>query len=927
MNQKYFAPFRLLSVLILSLSQLNGTAQTFWTETFGTGCNQGNQVTNYIGTNGSWGITNSGTNQTYSNKWFVSAMEAGTGLGNCGDGCANNTSLTNRTLHIGNDAVAALSVAADSGAVYHPGGTCTFGVCVATDVRAESPNINCTGQSNISLSFVYMEGGDAANDHATLWYHDGTSWSLIDSLPKTINCTSGEGMWTSFTTVLPSSANNNSNVKIGFRWINNDDGVGTDPSFAVDDITLSTSTVIPSPGYTVSDSTICSGVCINFIDTTTGNPTSWNWTFTGGSPSTSTLQNPSNICYSNPGTYDVKLVVANALGSDSVTMVGQIVVSSCAPVNGGFTVSDTTICTFSCVNFTDTSQNTPNSWNWSFPGAVPATSTVQNPTNVCYGSAGTYVAQLIVSNGLSTDTVTQNIHVSACPTPVAEFSASDSTLCVNDCISFTDLSTNNPVMWEWTFPGATPSSSNAQNPSGICYTSPGTYNVTLIASNGSGSDTLVKTMFIDVQNCAPPTVSFMASNTTFCANTCINFTDLSSGNPTNWVWEFPGGTPNVSVAQNPTGVCYNVPGTYDVILTAINQYGSSSDTLFNYITVNVCNPPISNFKADTTIICAGTCTNFTDLSLNGPTAWNWSFPGSLTPGSSFQNPGGICYPNPGTYTVSLIATNSLGSDTEIKTNYMTVVNCVPPVPSFYLPNDTICANTCIQPTNLSMGADSFLWVVEGANIFDSTDKIPYICFPDTGEFTIKLITKNMWGEDSAFATIYVDTVPVISVPNDTITINVGDDANLSVTTPPGGVVYWSPTFNLSCDSCPNPIAHPLTSMEYVVFYIDSNGCTGTDTVFVEVIQTNVAMVPGAFSPNGDGQNDYLYVRGSNIATFVFRVFDRYGAQIFETSSLDRGWNGRYNGSDVNTGVYFWYLDAYFKDGEHRVEKGHITLVR
>ena len=70
-----------------------------------------------------------------------------------------------------------------------------------------------------------------------MWYFDGATWTQIDNMPKTIVCGSGQGQWGTRTIVLPASANNNANVKIGYRWVNNDDGAGSDPSFAVDDIT------------------------------------------------------------------------------------------------------------------------------------------------------------------------------------------------------------------------------------------------------------------------------------------------------------------------------------------------------------------------------------------------------------------------------------------------------------------------------------------------------------------------------------------------------------------------------------------------------------------------------------------------------------------------------------------------------------------
>src|SRR6185295_9203182 len=74
-------------------------------------------------------------------------------------------------------------------------------------------------------------------------------------------------------------------------------------------------TLLPQPGLSVPDPTICEKFCLDYTDQSTNNPTSWLWTFAGGNPSTSTLQNPTQICYNLPGVYDVTLTASNAFGS------------------------------------------------------------------------------------------------------------------------------------------------------------------------------------------------------------------------------------------------------------------------------------------------------------------------------------------------------------------------------------------------------------------------------------------------------------------------------------------------------------------------------------------------------------------------------------------------------------------------------------
>jgi len=206
-----------------------------WEEDFGTGCNQGQLATAYAGPNGNWTMTNTGTNTATSNTWYVSAAENGMAPGQCGAGCGSN-----RTLHLG-----AVFLGADPGAAYYDSGLpsfcAAFGACGATDRRAESPAINATGYTDLTLTFDYIEGGNTT-DNATLWYNPGSGWVQLEDTPKTLCCGgvacngSLQGLWTSRTVSLPATADENPSFRFAFRWINNDDGIATDPSFAVDNI-------------------------------------------------------------------------------------------------------------------------------------------------------------------------------------------------------------------------------------------------------------------------------------------------------------------------------------------------------------------------------------------------------------------------------------------------------------------------------------------------------------------------------------------------------------------------------------------------------------------------------------------------------------------------------------------------------------------
>ena len=164
----------------------------------------------------------------------------------------------------------------------------------------------------------------------------------------------------------------------------------------------------------------------------------------------------------------------------------------------------------------------------------------------------------------------------------------------------------------------------------------------------------------------PPVADFSGSPLSGDAPLTVSFTDASSGSPTSWSWTFgDGGT---STEQSPAHV-YNDPGIYTVTLTATNTYGADGETKSNYITVTT--PyPVAAFYGDPTSGGAPLTVDFYDQTTNNPTSWSWNF-GDGVGTSTQQNPT-YTYTVDGSYTVTLVATNAYGSDTETKVDYITV---------------------------------------------------------------------------------------------------------------------------------------------------------------------------------------------------------------------------------------------------------------
>jgi len=90
---------------------------------------------------------------------------------------------------------------------------------------------------------------------------------------------------------------------------------------------------------------------------------------------------------------------------------------------------------------------------------------------------------------------------------------------------------------------------------------------------------------------------------------------------------------------------------------------------------------------------------------------------------------------------------------------------------------------------------------------------------------------------------------------------------------------------------------------------------------------SILFVPNIFSPNGDGQNDILFVRGEYIQEIIFRIYDRWGEKIFESNDINNGWDGNYKGKPLAVGVYTYYVKVKLNDGNDDIKKGNVSLVR
>ncbi|MEY3368871.1 MAG: hypothetical protein RI973_2026, partial [Bacteroidota bacterium] len=146
---------------------------------------------------------------------------------------------------------------------------------------------------------------------------------------------------------------------------------------------------------------------------------------------------------------------------------------------------------------------------------------------------------------------------------------------------------------------------------------------------------------------------------------------------------------------------------------------------------------------------------------------------------------------------------------------------------------------------------------------------------------------------------------------------------------------WSPADYLSCLDCPDPeVLLPATDITYTLTAISADGCSVSDEVSITVVKSRNIFVPNAFSPNNDGINDFVTVfTGPNVSRVrSFQVFDRWGNHLFQVADLkpndsSGGWDGKFRGELMDAGVYAWFAEVEFVDGEVFVLEGDVMLVR
>lgn len=227
--------------------------------------------------------------------------------------------------------------------------------------------------------------------------------------------------------------------------------------------------------------------------------------------------------------------------------------------------------------------------------------------------------------------------------------------------------------------------------------------------------------------------------------------------------------------------------------------------------------------------------------------------------------------------------------------------------------------------------DSIVWLPEGVQV-SGEDPRQATFAPDSNT----VVTAMVYFSDGCLSmdTIQVnipDALAELTITADRDTLLRGEKATLTASNSTLSSYSWEPAEYVDNPSSYETEVIPEQTTTFTLTAIDENGCEVQKTITIVVLSTECEppyiFVPRAFSPNGDGVNDVLYVRGESIDEVQLIVYDRWGEKVFETRNKDVGWDGTHHGKELPPDVYGYYLNVTCIGGETYEEKGNVTIIR
>lgn len=503
------------------------------------------------------------------------------------------------------------------------------------------------------------------------------------------------------------------------------------------------------------------------------------------------------------------------------------------------------------------------------------------------------------------------INVVPCTGLVTAFFTNPNTQCGFDTIPFTNLSAGaTNFMWNFGDLQSTKDTSTTINPS-YQYNQPGTYTVTLIAfsNNPLCNDTATQSLTIYPKHNTAVSVLLDSCN----AIAYFNDSVLSGGLTSHIFYDFGDGI--TGTIKDPVHA-YNVSGTYNATIISTSQYGCN-DTIT--LTINTSDAFNAQMHSSNNNLCFNNCNGSATVNYTGGNPpyhilWNDSLHQTTLTAINLCN---------GTY----IVTVSDGKGCKVQRSID--ITSPPLLTKSVYATDAYCKGMCIGTASITNNGGinpyQYLW---NDTQQQTTAIASGLC---AGTYTVIATDANGCTVTDSVTVIYSDSLPPLAATINYDTAFAGQLIQLHATQSNYNYL-WAPEQLVSNQNIYNPTSKPDTGYHQFIIYItDKNGCTNSDTVAIYIKNVNCIepelFVPSAFSPNGDNNNDVLFVKGNTIAEMDFKIFDRWGQKVFESNNPAHGWDGTFKGKMLTPAVFDYYIEITCVDAQKFYKKGNITLIR
>ena len=465
-------------------------------------------------------------------------------------------------------------------------------------------------------------------------------------------------------------------------------------------------------------------------------------------------------------------------------------------------------------------------------------------------------------------------------------------------------------------------------------TTPGVWAETNGSSNCNFAGVKIAFNLAGIGNSIRPSIDGVPRKNSGCIPLTVDFRDtIAQGQ--SYYWNFGDGSPEVRTTTPSISHTYTAVNTYRVRLITIDSASCNiADSAFTNIIVR--NDEASlDFNLAKIGTCQSTTYNVVNNSVAPPgkpftnIAFRWTMGDGTPPQIKGPQPFSHTFPGNGTYIVKMVL---------VDTNYCNApdslsktIRISPNVTASFTTPPSGCAPYNAVMNNTSAGGQQFTWNFGDGTT--STASSPKHLYTTPGTYTISMVaidTSTCNLIDSTKFTITVSGSPIAAFnfsPKPPLENTPVLFTNNSI----GGILYrWEfGDGDTLLTSFTTPISHTFNeTRKYTTCLIVTNsfGCKDTLCDDVEGRVIPLVDVPSAFTPNGDGINDYVYVRGFGISKMIFRIFNRWGTLVYQSADRKQGWDGKYKGQLQPKEVYHYVLDAVFSDGTKYQKKGDITLL-